>query len=248
MLGGNAAGKIKKETSSLGRVLPLCDSSRSKRANGTTVNSTGGKTKTKTKKKKKKKKKRKRGSLFITAVHFVPRTKITRRGDGASVVLSMEFRFPGERLRNRSAIPRSASQRTTDGAGPGWNKTLGARGTCTLKERERESAQTRERAGACGAHEKRDRWAVGKMCTEIYITRNSIMPGSISRAQDSVRGAGARGTRVYTYTRVSMYISEYRTSACFIDRDKIRLHLPPSSFPLPPLPIPTPPPSSPARA
>jgi len=223
MLGGNAAGKIKKETSSLGRVLPLCDSSRSKRANGTTVNSTGGKTKTKTKKKKKKKK-RKRGSLFITAVHFVPRTKITRRGDGASVVLSMEFRFPGERLRNRSAIPRSAS------------------------ERERESAQTRERAGACGAHEKRDRWAVGKMCTEIYITRNSIMPGSISRAQDSVRGAGARGTRVYTYTRVSMYISEYRTSACFIDRDKIRLHLPPSSFPLPPLPIPTPPPSSPARA
>jgi len=129
MLGGNAAGKIKKETSSLGRVLPLCDSSRSKRANGTTVNSTGGKTKTKTKKKKKK---RKRGSLFITAVHFVPRTKITRRGDGASVVLSMEFRFPGERLRNRSAIPRSASQRTTDGAGPGWNR-----------ERERECANER---------------------------------------------------------------------------------------------------------
>lgn len=61
------------------------------------------------------------------------------------------------------------------------------------------------------------------MCTEIYITRNSIMPGSISR--DSVCA------RVCEYIHIYIYMPEYRT-ACFIDRDKIRLHLPPS-LPLP---------------
>lgn len=44
--------------------------------------------------------------LSLRAVHFVPRAKIIRRSDGAAAVLSMEFRFLGERLRNRSAIPR----------------------------------------------------------------------------------------------------------------------------------------------
>jgi len=68
-------------------------------------------------------------SLFITAAHFVPRAKIIRRSDGAPVVLSMEFRFLGERLRNRFAIPRRG-----DGGRDGriengeWNKTSSARG------------------------------------------------------------------------------------------------------------------------
>lgn len=35
------------------------------------------------------------GSLFITALHFVPRVKIIRGSDGALAVLSMEFRFLG---------------------------------------------------------------------------------------------------------------------------------------------------------
>lgn len=58
----------------------------------------------------------------------------------------------------------------------------------------------------------RDRWVPEKCAHEIYITRNSIMPASIPlRASDD-------GDVVL--------VSEYRT-ACFIDRDKIRLHFKP---------------------
>lgn len=56
------------------------------------------------------------------------------------------------------------------------------------------------------------------MRTEIYITRNSIMPGA-RYPRDSVR--------VYACICIYIYIFEYR-AACFIDRDKIRLHLPPT--------------------
>jgi len=45
-----------------------------------------------------------KGSLFITAVHFVPQVKIIRRNDGGFIDgISFSRR---KRLRNRSAIPR----------------------------------------------------------------------------------------------------------------------------------------------
>lgn len=65
--------------------------SRSKYANGTTVNR-------QEKRRERKKVREREGSLFITAVHFVPRVKIIRRSDGAPAVLSMEFRFLGENV------------------------------------------------------------------------------------------------------------------------------------------------------
>ncbi|KZC07888.1 hypothetical protein WN55_09930 [Dufourea novaeangliae] len=68
--------------------------------------------------------------------------------------------------------------------------------TSTLKEKSRENGRPGRSMGA------------RKMCTEIYITRNSIMPGAFDTLGELA---------------VMVLVSEYRT-ACSIDRDKIRLH------------------------
>lgn len=84
--------KKKEENIKSGKGITTSLFSRSKCTNGTTVN------RQKKRGERKKVKEGGGGSLFITAVHFVPRVKIIRRDDGAPAVLSMEFRFLGENV------------------------------------------------------------------------------------------------------------------------------------------------------
>lgn len=78
------------------------------------------------------------------------RDSASRRGVGGGMVRTMELREGGIKCRARG-------------------------GTAHFKRESR-----RENGEESMARERRDRWAVGKMCTEIYITRNSIIPRSIS--------------------------------------------------------------------